>query len=220
MLDQIAAGLPAPESLPPGTPRYPNLWLHVRGADGENGDDRARTLLRKAAGIVDDIPRQQNPEGSDEWGRLRQLEPVELSDENRSHDHQLHMRIYLWGLGDVQRLTVRGESLWRVGVSVHYEVDRPRSLHPYVDECPRCGCVGDFEQWRDAGIHDKNVWVHDPLGLELTTYGTVRGRQVPDVMGLLADKSLVEDYAILDSNDLSSHQIEASKVGIFVTAPG
>lgn len=217
MITELAAVLPEPGSLPSGTPRYPNLWLHMRGADGEPGNVHARNVLRQATGIVDDLPESQNLEGADESGRRRRLEPIELPDASRSHDHQLHMRIYLRGLGGAQRVRACGEVLWRVGVSVHYEVDRPRSLHPYVDECPRCGCVGEHDQWWGAEIHEKNVWVHDPLGLELATHGTVGGRQVSEVAGLLSEGNLAQDYAVLDSSDLADHKIEAAQVGLLIS---
>lgn len=219
MMTELTALLPAAEVLPEGTPRYPNLWLHMLGVAGEEANDRARNVLERATGMIDDLPEQQNPEGADEWGRRRELEPVQLDAGDRSHDHQLHMRIYNAGLGKAQQVEVSGEAIWRIGVSVHYEVDRPRELHPYVDECPRCGCVDEFEDWRDADLHAKNVSVHDPLGLELTVSGKVRDRPIAEIAGLLATEG-VADHVVLHRSHLSRRGIEAASVALVAINSG
>ncbi len=35
--------------------------------------------------------------------------------------------------------------------SVHFEVDRPAHLHPYIDDCPVCGCTGEYAQYGRSG---------------------------------------------------------------------
>lgn len=215
-ITELATLLPAPGTLPAGTPRYPNLWLHLDLSAVVSGPGWAREVLRSATGIVDDLPERHGPEGSNEWGRRRELEPVQLAG-NRGHDHQLHMRIYHGTLGDAQWVSVADRRFWRIAVSVHYEVDRPRELHPYVDECPRCGCVGPLAAWQDADRHGKNVWVHDPLGAELAMTGTVSERRLAEIPGLLP-AGLAAEHLTLETDQVHGIGIDAPRLDL-VTVP-
>lgn len=214
IIKRLGSLLPPLEVLPDGTPRYPNLWLHVETPDGHVARAHAWSALQRATGMVDDLPEDHGPEGSDEWARHRGLEPVELA-EGLSHDHQLHLRIYHEGLGEARSVSVGDRHFSRVAVSVHYEVDQPHELHPYVDECPLCGCVGTFAEWMDADRHGKNVWVHDPLGLELTISGTADGRVISDVPGLVPSGLATTDLS-LGAQELERIGIDAPRLDLVI----
>jgi hypothetical protein len=44
-----------------------------------------------------------------------------------------------------------------------------------VDACPVCGLTGDYAFSIDPSSQDYCLKVHDPLGVELLLYGTIRG---------------------------------------------
>lgn len=192
---RLAARLPSVGVLPAGAPRYPNLWLHSQA-----GPEATDAALEAASGMVDDFAKAPT-EGADAWGRTRRLEPVELEAE-RSHDHQLHLRLHRQALDDEAWVEVDGRRFHRTGVSVHYEVDRPRALHPYVEECPACGCTSRYARWAGADRHRLDTWVHDPMGLELVLEGTVSGRWVPGVQGLMYTGA-VADVVTLGTDELA-----------------
>ena len=61
-----------------------------------------------------------------------------------------------------------------MAVSAHYEVEHTNPNHADVEICPICGRTGNY-----AGLSGNLVeLVHDPLGLELMTHGTIRGATV------------------------------------------
>ncbi|UUZ80447.1 hypothetical protein LJK88_37050 [Paenibacillus sp. P26] len=88
---------------------------------------------------------------------------------------------------------IEGKSYYQIAASVHYEVDRPRRLHSYVDECPLCGCTGEYSAYMGAAHKDKNEKVHDPLGVEILLYGTIRGEKIIAFEGV---NSLQQKYAM------------------------
>ncbi|MBW7462012.1 hypothetical protein K0U00_48975, partial [Paenibacillus sepulcri] len=118
-------------------------------------------------------------EGCDAFARRRGLQPVHLGpDGARSHDHCVHLRFYYSPLYAGNPVETAEGRYYQVAASVHYEVDRPKKFHPYVDECPYCGCTGEYEAYMGGTIKDKNEKVHDPLGVELILYGTIRGEAI------------------------------------------
>ena len=63
---------------------------------------------------------------------------------------------------------------YRVGASVHYEVEHSNPNHAGVEGCPTCGRTGEY-----AALQGNLVdLVHDPLGLELVLTGKIRGEVV------------------------------------------
>ena len=65
-------------------------------------------------------------------------------------------------------------AFYRIAISAHYEVEHSNPNHADVEICPICGRTGDY-----AGLKGNLVeLVHDPLGLELMTHGTIRGATV------------------------------------------
>ncbi|MCP4405684.1 MAG: hypothetical protein GY801_51325 [bacterium] len=193
-----------PKSLfPNSAPRYPNLWILVsdqladtckigtyRNVAYRNAFKFVVEHLEEATGMFNDYGYFHTAEGCDAVARRRGLQYIELGENGElSHDHEFHIRFY------TQALRAQGIVEWRNGgyypicASVHYEVDRPSNLHPYVDACPICGCVGEDEQYYDAAHHNrasdrKNEMLHDPLGLEAALFGTIKGTLIPLFRGL------------------------------------
>lgn len=184
-------GLPPRDIFPDEMPRYPNVWLFV---------PLERALRREyhyALGIVDRLLHDEldlrdsfhddvrNPglrrlvdrpgEGADYQARIGPLAGTP------AHAHQLHARFYVSPLLRAGRCAMRididGESrdCFCVPASVHYEVATEEPTHPYVDDCPSCGLTGEYALDIDRSSQDYCLKVHDPLGVELLLYGTVRG---------------------------------------------
>jgi hypothetical protein len=131
-------------------------------------------------GLVDDLPPSKGLECADAQARLAHVQPVTgLPDPARDHYHDLHIRYYFSHLPPRNqhrtRFTVGNQTLpfWRLPASVHYEVEDNHPGHPYIDECPVCGVVPPYDL---AG--DRCEVSHDPLGLELLFYGTIRGETI------------------------------------------
>ena len=197
-MQNIVNQLPAIDTFPTSAPRYPNLWVlinqdlvdQIKPYSRFSGHRKAYELvwecLQKTADIVDDYEIYHTAEGCDGVGRRRGLQLVELGDD--THDHSVHVRFYTQNFKHY-RVENNGYSYFAIAASVHYEVDRPSRLHPYVDNCPICGCTGEYEHLYDPAFHNtssdnKNIFGHDPLGLEVLLFGTAQGNKVPLFQGL------------------------------------
>ena len=156
-------------------PSYPNVWFYVHAALAPSQDQAVRWLtgwLRDRSGIVNDFGRPKANEGSDAQARLGRLQPWRHdADPALAHAHDLHVRFYYVALR--QRGEERAGAYVRFAASAHYEVEDEHPRHPDVDECPLCGRTGAY-----AGAADLFVDVHEPLGIELLCFGTVRGAPV------------------------------------------
>lgn len=166
-------------------PSYPNAWFYVHERVAPSQPEAVMLVtgwLRDHCGIVNDFGRFKPPEASDSQARLAGLQPWRgAPDPAQNHAHDLHIRYYYVALRQTQqdRAAIDGSQTrgagpyYRFAASVHYEVEDEHPLHPYIDECPHCGRTGDY-----AGTEDLFAGVHEPLGLELLLYGTIRGQQV------------------------------------------
>ena len=183
-------------------PSYPNVWFYVGdtlvSSHGE-AVDFVINCLRDRCGIRNDFSGFKPPEASDSQARVHGLQPWQgAPDPTLNHAHDLHIRYYYIALRQQQQERVTAPMstsghYFRFAGSVHYEVEDEHPLHPYVAECPYCGQTGMY-----AGAADLFAGVHEPLGLELLLYGTIRGERVTYVdqrpfSGLVA---LKETYAI------------------------
>lgn len=183
---------------PSDAPRYPNLWFLVseqvlkahafdRSARIES-TDALRVALRmlETTMEVESNTWIECSEGCGFVTKRRGLALCEMGE--KTHDHETHYRFYMTQVDGV-RYEVDGKIYYPCPCSVHFEVDRPGRLHPYIDDCPICGCCGPYAQfdqpaYRDRSSNLKNEMVHDPMGLEATLFGTVCGRKIPLIRGL------------------------------------
>jgi hypothetical protein len=174
--------LPAKSIFPMAMPRYPNVWFYVSKtlaptyqAAVELVTNRLQLAMRFREFHLPDS------EGCDFEGRLEHLQPWEdRSHQPLQHAHAFHLRYYFSslrqdGLGEVVlREAGREFAFYRMAISAHYEVEHTNPNHADVEICPICGRTGDY-----AGLKGNLVeLVHDPLGLELMTHGTIRGATV------------------------------------------
>lgn len=191
--------LPGIQKFPDSAPRYPNLWFLVsEKLLASYSFDKSRTVdardalifmtkaLETTTEISADLGYLNIAEGCDSVARRRGLAPVFM--EERTHDHAIHVRFYLAPLRR-EVYSIDGERYFPACASVHFEVDRPSRLHPYIDDCEICGCVNNYAQYFDPDYRDKSTKVknemhHDPLGVEAILFGTVQGRPVPLLDGL------------------------------------
>ena len=167
--------LPPKQTFPVAAPRYPNVWFFIDQGLAVRYEEAVSFLidwLRTNTGLVDDFERS-NPEGSDGKARVQGLQPYDgFEAEEFNHYHDLHIRHY-WsplmanGLGTI---SLEDRAYHRVASSVHYEVAQKHRYHPYIDPCPVCGVTGDYDI-----RGDRCEKIHDPLGLELLLFGTIRG---------------------------------------------
>jgi len=185
-------------------PSYPNVWFYVDERLAPSQDQAVRWLtgwLRERCGIVDDFGRLKNPEAADAQARLGHVQPWHhAADPALGHAHDLHVRYYYVALR--QRGEDRAGPFVRFAASAHYEVEDEHPKHPYVDECPRCGRTGEY-----AGAADLFADVHEPLGIELLCYGTVRGERIQRVDGTPA-AGLV---ALAETYDLRIERVAPSR---------
>ncbi|WP_274653319.1 hypothetical protein [Paenibacillus humicola] len=122
------------------------------------------------------------------------------------------MRFYYAPLRACNPVETAEGRYYQVAASVHYEVDRPRQIHPYADECPYCGCTGEYAAYMGGTIREKNEKVHDPLGVELILYVTIRGERIVafDRLNRLADRYDVRIQEIApgpERNDMTTGKI-------------
>ena len=174
--------LPAKSVFPAAMPRYPNVWFYVSKAlapTHQAAVELVTSRLRQAMRFREfHLP---DSEGCDFEGRLEHLQPWEdRSHRPLQHAHAFHLRYYFsslrqHGLSEVVlREAGREFAFYRISVSAHYEVEHSNPNHADVEICPICGRTGDY-----AGLKGNLVeLVHDPLGLELMTHGTIRGATV------------------------------------------
>jgi hypothetical protein len=193
-----ALGLPPRDIFPPQMPRYPNVWFFVPAALALRGEyayalrllDR---LLDERLGLRDSFHDDVgNPglrrliddpgEGSDYQARIGPLAPWAGAGASApAHGHQLHARFYVSplvraGLSRVKLSLAGGtRDCCCIPASVHFEVATEEPCHPYVDACLLCGLTGDYAFAIDPRSQDYCLKVHDPLGVELLLYGTIRG---------------------------------------------
>jgi hypothetical protein len=193
--DRVVPDMPGiTDTLPPKSvfepPSYPNVWFYVHeNVAGSQADAVAFVVgwLRDRCGIVDDFRHFKPPEASDSQARLGRLQPWhDAADDTLHHAHDLHIRYYYVALRQTGQdraaldasHAASGDAYYRFAGSVHYEVEDEHPLHPYIDECPLCGRMGSY-----AGATDLFAGAHEPLGLELLLYGTVRGLPVRRATG-------------------------------------
>ena len=190
--------LPAMDAFPSSAPRYPNLWVLVEHSLTEKIKPYSRfrqhrkafelvwECLQLTADLQDDYAVFHSAEGCDGVGRRRGLQYIELG--NESHDHSLHVRFYNQAVQGLQ-IAYEDKLYFAVAASVHYEVDRPGKHHPYIDQCPVCGCTGEYRHLYEAEYHNrssarKNIYGHDPLGIEAVLLGSAQGKPIPLMHGL------------------------------------
>jgi hypothetical protein len=174
--------LPAKSVFPVAMPRYPNVWFYVSKAlapTHQAAVELVTSRLQQAMRFREfHLP---DSEGCDFEGRLEHLQPWEdRSHQPLQHAHAFHLRYYFSSLRQsglsevVLREAGREFGFYRMAVSAHYEVEHSNPNHADVEICPICGRTGDY-----AGLKGNLVeLVHDPLGLELMTHGTIRGATV------------------------------------------
>ncbi len=76
---------------------------------------------------------------------------------------------------EVELKTASGNRVfYRFAASAHYEVEHYNPNHADVESCPICGRTGAYRDLTGNLVE----LVHDPLGLELVTTGTIRGEVV------------------------------------------
>jgi hypothetical protein len=215
--------------LPPGTifpssaPRYPNIWVLVHESLAPNYRAAITLVMQQLEACTDmynDFGYAHSAEGCDAFARRRGLQPVRLGpDGSRSHDHCVHLRFYYAPLHGRNPVETAEGRYFQVAASVHYEVDRPKQFHPYIDECSYCGCTGEYEAYMGGSIRDKNEKVHDPLGVELILHGTIRGESIIAFDGLnsLTDKYDVRMNEFIPGPDRTD--ITTAKVGVVFLRP-
>ncbi|MBD2866380.1 MULTISPECIES: hypothetical protein [Paenibacillus] len=195
MSTTIQAMMPHASQFPSTCPRYPNVWFYVNTTLCPSYGAARDLVMRELETCIDmanDFGYSHNAEGCDAFARRRGLQPIHLGEDGaRSHDHCVHLRFYYEALKSCQLVELDGIQYYQYAASVHYEVDRPRPLHPYVDECPHCGCTGEYASYQGAVTSVKNERVHDPLGAEIVVNGTIRGEKIVAFNGV---SSLQERY--------------------------
>lgn len=164
-------------------PRYPNAWLYVSERIAPRYRDAAafvRDSLVQHVGFADFPHQHTNPECADSQQRVHHVQPaIGLPDPARDHYHDLHIRYYFTHLAarDQHRVAVELDGqmhlCWRLPASVHYEPEPEHPGHPYIDECPICGVVAPYDI-----PGDRCEKCHDPLGVEMLFFGTVRGERI------------------------------------------
>jgi hypothetical protein len=174
--------LPLKTIFPNSAPRYPNVWIHVACSLCSSYDEALKLVLYEleaCTGMANDFGYFHNAEGCDAFAQRRGLQPIRLDPGDlRSHDHAMHIRFFAAPLRHLPPVKAGGLEYYQIAASVHYEVDRPRHLHSYVDECPECGCTDEYAVYMDASHTDKDERVHDPLGVEILLFGTIRGEKI------------------------------------------
>jgi len=179
--------------------RYPNMWFYVNSSIMSEYREAVYLViysLRMYCHIVDDFDQDHHlyellfnsSEGCDMEARYRRLQFYkDLLNPGLSHDHQLHVRYYFSDLvrNRLERveLNIKGkkQDFYRVALSIHYEVAAENRNHGYVESCPICGRVGEY----NIEVERKNACrkIYDPLGVEFLLKGTIRGRKVIDSRG-------------------------------------
>jgi hypothetical protein len=169
--------LPPASVFKPETPRYPNVWFYAPASDFQTYPEFVDWLNGRfrAVGYSDDAVSLN--EGADIALSIEHLQPWNAVS-RLSHAHALHIRFFekrlrQFGLERV-KFGERDEPYWRVAASVHYEVEHASPLHADVEVCSLCGRTGAYADKTGSLVEQ----VHDPLGLELLLWGTIRGEAV------------------------------------------
>jgi hypothetical protein len=184
-------------------PRYPNAWLYVSRAIAPTYREAilfVQNCLERYVGFDDSLTRNTSSECADGQRRVHHLQPVlGLPDPARDHYHDLHIRYYFGHLPPrnqhMTSVQIDGQphEFWRLATSVHYEPEPENRNHPYIDECPVCGVVAPYDL-----PGDRCEKSHDPLGLELLFYGTIRGEAIlrSDGQPVGGLKSMAADFEV------------------------
>lgn len=209
-------------------PRYPNAWWYVAKTLAPTYGESMRFVqacLEKYVGFEDTLSRTTNLECSDGQRRVHHLQPVSgLPDPARDHYHDLHIRFYFRQLPPRNQhqvaLDVDGSprDFWRLATSVHYEPEPENPYHPYIDECPVCGVCPPYDI-----PGDRCEKCHDPLGLELLFYGTIRGQVVLRADGRPVGglKDLAAHYAVqLSIGEPPTPDMNTLRIGVARIARG
>lgn len=184
LMEELAAARSMPDDLPPAsifkpeTPRFPNVWFYGSQVEFPTYKSFIDSLSRRfqADGYTSDAVSLN--EGADLALSIENLQPW-TSVGRLSHDHAVHIRFFWRRLEDQQaHRTNTGD--WRVAASIHYEVEHANPLHADVEVCPFCGRTGVYAK-KEGNLVER---VHDPLGLELLLWGTIRGERVRDRLDL------------------------------------
>ncbi|PLR82022.1 hypothetical protein CVD25_05955 [Bacillus canaveralius] len=195
--------LPQFNNFPNSAPRYPNLWIMISDKLADNYKQALTFVVRALEDTIemeDDYGYFHTAEGCDAVGRRRGLQLIKLGDNGYlTHDHSIHLRFYTHYLSQQKPFYIEDVNYYPVAASVHFEVDRPAHLHPFVDECPICGCTGEYEKYYQEDYHNessklKNEFLHDPFGVEAIIYGTVKNKPVPLLNGL---QTITDDYEMM-----------------------
>ena len=192
-------------------PSYPNVWFYVRDTLVASHVEAVTFVigwLRDRCGIKNDFIGFKPPEASDTQARLHGLQPWrEASNPMLNHAHDLHIRYYYIALRQQHHERVpapmpAGRHYFRFAGSVHYEVEDEHPLHPDVHECPYCGRTGMY-----SGAEDLFAGVHEPLGLELLLYGTIRGNRVPGI----DERPVAGLSALKETHTIEIHRLRPSR---------
>jgi hypothetical protein len=198
-------------------PSYPNIWFYVHDAvvaSQAEAVDFVTSWLRDCCGIKDDFVGFKPPEASDSQARRHGLQPwQDASNPALDHAHDLHIRYYYIALRQRQQERVLAPApadghYFRFAASVHYEVEDEHPLHPYIHGCPYCGQTGIY-----AGAGDLFAGVHEPLGLELLLYGTIRGKRVTDI----DERPFAGLAALRETHAINIHRLRPSRPDMNIT---
>jgi hypothetical protein len=183
-----------------------------------------RDSLMRYVGFEEFPTRHTTSECSDSQQRVHHLQHVTgLPDPARDHDHDLHIRYYFTHLPPRRqhRITVEIEgqsyACWRLSTSVHYEPEPEHPGHPYIDECPICGVASPFDL---AG--DRCEKCHDPLGLELLFFGTIRGEPIQRADGRPVGglKTMEADFNVRFSiQEPDAPDMNTLRIGVAIILP-
>ena len=203
-------------------PRYPNAWLYVATSLVPTYGESmifVRECLEKYVGFEATLSPSTNLECSDGQRRVHHIQPVTgLLNRARDHYHDLHIRFYFRQLPprNQHRVTVDADGspreFWRLATSVHYEPEPENPHHPYIDECPVCGVCAPYDM-----PGDRCEKSHDPLGLELLFYGTIRGQVVLRADGRPVGglKDMGADYAVrLSTSEPLRPDMNTLRIGV------
>ena len=208
-------------------PRYPNAWLCVSTAIAPSYRDAVAFVLHnleRYVGFENSLSPTAGLECADGQRRVHHIQPVTgLPNPARDHYHDLHIRFYFSHLPPRnQHHTVveadgQSHTCWRLPMSVHYEPEPEHPNHAYIDECPICGVVSPYDL-----PGDRCEKSHDPLGLELLFFGTVRGEMIRRAEGQPVGglKSMAADYEVnLSELDPPAQDMNTCRIGVAVILP-
>ena len=193
--ERATVDLPPMSLWRPETPRYPNLWFYAPVTDFPTYAafvDHLSSVLRGGGYAADEVSLN---EGADLALSIEHLQPWSRIPP-LMHAHAIHVRLFWKRLerDNLQRTAWGPDRTphWQVAASVHYEVEHANDLHADVVICPICGRTGVYADKPRNLVED----VHDPLGLELLVWGTVRGGKIGTEFGRLPRAQVTRIQAI------------------------